>query len=152
MTVLYILQYLVTNQSKNLKDILIWNKQAVSQISKGVMAKGWEYVFIFGQDNTIDFKENNFPDNNYVPNRQTWFKSESIPEHHATFPMELPRYFTQHFAPPNGIVLDPFLGSGTTCVAAKMEGRKYIGIEISEEYCKIAKERIASAPTPLFVN
>jgi DNA modification methylase len=40
------------------------------------------------------------------------------------------------------IVLDPFMGSGTTCVAAKHLGRNFIGIEISPEYCKIAKERL----------
>ena len=40
------------------------------------------------------------------------------------------------------IILDPFVGSGTTCVAAKQLGRKYIGIEISPEYCKIAEDRL----------
>lgn len=41
-----------------------------------------------------------------------------------------------------GVVLDPFMGSGTTLVAAKKLNRKYIGIEISEEYCKITKARL----------
>ena len=42
----------------------------------------------------------------------------------------------------NGVVLDPFMGSGTTLVAAQRLGRRAVGIEISEEYCKIAVERI----------
>jgi len=43
----------------------------------------------------------------------------------------------------DGIVLDPFLGSGTTAVAAKQLGRKFIGIEIEPKYCEIAKQRLA---------
>jgi DNA modification methylase len=45
------------------------------------------------------------------------------------------------------IILDPFCGSGTTCVAAKMLGRRYIGIDISPEYCKIAEERLKAVDT-----
>lgn len=40
------------------------------------------------------------------------------------------------------VILDPFVGSGTTCVAAKRLGRKYIGFEINEKYYKIAKDRL----------
>ena len=43
---------------------------------------------------------------------------------------------------PNDTVLDPFCGSGTTCVAAKQLGRKYIGIEIKPDYCKVAEDRL----------
>ena len=45
------------------------------------------------------------------------------------------------------IILDPFCGSGTTCVAAKMLGRSYIGIDISDEYCQIARERLRAVDT-----
>jgi len=41
-----------------------------------------------------------------------------------------------------GIVLDPFVGSGTTCIAAKMLNRRFIGIELNEEYAKIASARL----------
>jgi site-specific DNA-methyltransferase (adenine-specific) len=52
--------------------------------------------------------------------------------------------------PTGGIVLDPFAGSGTTCMAAKKTGRNYIGIELEEEHAKIAEARVGSIQKPLF--
>ena len=46
--------------------------------------------------------------------------------------------------PKGGIILDPFLGSGTVGFVALIQERKYIGIELNEEYCKLAKKRIES--------
>ncbi len=48
------------------------------------------------------------------------------------------------------IILDPFVGSGTTCEVAKRLGRRYIGIDISEKYCQIARNRIRDTEKPLF--
>lgn len=62
--------------------------------------------------------------------------------HPATFPEQIPYDFIQCFCPIGGLVLDPFNGSGTTCVAAANLSRKYIGIDISQEYCDIAEQRI----------
>lgn len=62
--------------------------------------------------------------------------------HSATFPIALPEWFIKLFTKDGDVVLDPFNGSGTTCVAAKRLNRHYIGIDISQEYCKLAEERI----------
>lgn len=65
-------------------------------------------------------------------------------QHPATFPNQLPYDFIQCFCPSGGVVLDPFVGSGTTTVAAKNLGYKYIGIDIAPEYCAIAEKRMES--------
>ena len=63
--------------------------------------------------------------------------------HHPTVkPTTLMRYLVRLVTPPNGIVLDPFAGSGSTLVAATLEGFSSIGIEITEEYIPIIKARI----------
>jgi DNA modification methylase len=70
--------------------------------------------------------------------------------HPAVFPDQIPLDFIQCFCPPGGIVLDPFMGSGSTAVAAKRLGRNYIGFDISQEYCEIARARIQQVTPPLF--
>lgn len=62
--------------------------------------------------------------------------------HSAAFPVPLPTWFIKLFTQPGDTVLDPFIGSGTTVVAAKQLGRYYVGIDISEEYCQMAKKRV----------
>mgnify|MGYP000051509451 CR=1 FL=1 len=63
--------------------------------------------------------------------------------HSAVFPLELPTWFIKLFTQAGDVVLDPFLGSGTTAVAAIQQGRQYIGIEMNPDYCQLAEERIA---------
>jgi len=62
--------------------------------------------------------------------------------HPAPFPVELPRRCIEMYSFAGDVVLDPFNGSGSTCVAAKMTGRTFVGIDLSEEYCAIAQKRI----------
>jgi DNA modification methylase len=64
--------------------------------------------------------------------------------HFATFPVELVKPCILAGCRENGIVLDPFFGSGTVGAAALMLGRKYVGIELNPEYCTLAKNRIAA--------
>ena len=65
--------------------------------------------------------------------------------HPTVKPLALMRYLVRLVTPPNGTVLDPFLGSGTTAIAAIQEGFDWIGIEREAEYCDIAEARIAAA-------
>ncbi len=62
-------------------------------------------------------------------------------KHPATFPEKLAEDHIKSWSNEGDLVLDPMCGSGTTCKMAKLNNRNYIGIDISEEYCKISKER-----------
>lgn len=79
--------------------------------------------------------------------RTTWsINSKSYREaHFATYPIELIEVPISAGCPLNGIVLDPFMGSGTTGVVAKKQGKKYIGIELNPEYIDIANKRISES-------
>ena len=64
--------------------------------------------------------------------------------HPTVKPTKLIEYLVTLITPPNGIVLDPFMGSGTTAIAALSTGRSFIGIELNEGYVEIARRRVAS--------
>jgi site-specific DNA-methyltransferase (adenine-specific) len=66
-------------------------------------------------------------------------------DHEAKFPIELPRRFIRLFTDPGDLVLDPFMGSGTTGIAASTTGRDYIGFELDSAYAALARKRIAQA-------
>ena len=63
-------------------------------------------------------------------------------EHPAMFPEELPRRLMKLFSYKNDIVLDPFNGAGTTSLVAWKQGRRFVGIDISEQYCNMALKRL----------
>ncbi len=69
-------------------------------------------------------------------------------QHSAVFPRELPEWFIKLFTQPGDWVLDPFVGSGTTCMVAKELGRNSIGIEIKEDYYQLAAANIDLVQRP----
>ncbi len=72
------------------------------------------------------------------------FSTESAKrvKHPAPFPVELPRRCIEMYSFAGDVVLDPFLGSGSTAIAAIRTGRRYVGVDISQEYCDISQSRI----------
>ena len=78
-----------------------------------------------------------------LPGNVLYTATESSNKNHsATFPIDLPAWFIKIFSLEGDVILDPFIGSGTTAVAAVKLNRHYIGIEINEEFCKNARERV----------
>jgi site-specific DNA-methyltransferase (adenine-specific) len=78
--------------------------------------------------------------------------NRAAPNNHPTVkPTDLMRYLCRLVTPPGGVVLDLFMGSGSTLKAAELEGFSAIGIELSAEYIAIAQRRIA-ADAPLFAS
>ncbi len=71
-------------------------------------------------------------------------------EHLATFPEDMAKDHILSWSNPNDLVLDPMCGSGTTLKQCKNLKRRFIGIDISPEYCKISEKRLAQIEQPLF--
>jgi len=78
----------------------------------------------------------------YLSNVIETSADNSSKNHSAIFPIELPSWFIRLFTLENDVILDPFLGSGTTAVAASLNNRRYLGIELKKEYFDEAKKNI----------
>jgi len=76
-----------------------------------------------------------------------YYFNEERYNHPCHAPLKLMQKLVTCSSLENKLILDPFCGSGTTCVAAKMLGRRYIGIDISPEYCEIARKRLRAVDT-----
>jgi len=85
-----------------------------------------------------------------IPSHLREFFEPINTDHFAIFPQALLDIPIRFGCPKGGLVLDPFIGSGTTAVAAKKLGKNYLGIELNEKYIKIAEARIKAVPQSLF--
>jgi site-specific DNA-methyltransferase (adenine-specific) len=114
--------------------------------------QGTEHILIFKKGKQRkDIQEKRKNKNNLIPKNKyfeytqpIWrIKGERLDEHCAPFPEELPKRLISLFSFENDLVLDCFMGSGTTGVASLKLGRRFIGIEINKEYFEIARKRIS---------
>ena len=118
-----------------IKNMLIWEKNNTSMGDlKGDFAPKYEMIiFIHKGRRLINGKR----DSNILKFSRTGNKL-----HPTQKPVDLLEYLLTKFSDEGGVILDPFMGSGSTGVAAKNLNRKFIGIEMDENYFNIAKERI----------
>lgn len=117
------------------RQIIIWKRKGGINFNPGYFLPTYEVIYLIAKPN---FKL--APKANAVGD--VWeFTQESKNIHPAPFPIPLiERIISSTTA---NIILDPFSGSGTTAVVAKKLGRKYIGIDISQEYCEFSRKRIS---------
>lgn len=119
--------------------------------SNPVLRDVHEYILVFSK-NTFkrkrERKDNTISRDEFLEwTKSVWiFPAVSAKKvgHPAPFPEELPHRLIQLYSFVGDVVLDPFAGSGTTCLAATVDNRHFIGYEIDEEYVRLARDRIAS--------
>lgn len=79
-----------------------------------------------------------------------WFGGDDTTEHSAPFPEKLAEDHILSWSNPGDVILDPFVGSGTTPKMAIKHGRRFIGVDISQEYCDLSRRRIGAVDVDMF--
>ncbi len=141
---------------------VIWDKSASAggscawgswmSASNPVLRDFHEYILIFSKESYSKDKKQEKRDTIEHDEFIQWTKSIwTFPAvnakkigHPAPFPVELPHRLIKLYSYEGDVVLDPFVGSGTTCLAAIQNNRKYIGYDIKKEYIELAEKRISN--------
>jgi site-specific DNA-methyltransferase (adenine-specific) len=139
---------------------VIWNKAASASSSTAwgswrsasnpTLRDVHEYILIFSKDTyrreKIEDRPNTISKDDFLEfTKSVWtFPAEPAKKvgHPAPFPIELPYRLTQMYTYEGEVVLDPFMGSGQTAIAAKRAGRHYVGYEVDPGYVELAQARI----------
>ena len=139
---------------------IIWDKAASASTSTAwgswqsatnpTLRDTHEYILVFSKGSfrrdKMDGRRSTIAKEEFLEfTKSVWgIPSESAKKvgHPAPFPVELPYRLIQLYTFSDEIVLDPFMGSGQTALAALKAGRHYMGYELSEEYCRLAERRI----------
>lgn len=116
------------------RQVIIWDRKSGMNFQGSFFIPSYEVIYLICRS---WFKLSK----NRINYRDVWvFPPENDSDHPAPFPVALPQRCID--STDAKVILDPFMGSGTTAVAAIRAGREWIGIEKSEKYCEMARERI----------
>lgn len=121
------------------RQIIIWRRKGGINFNPGYFLPTYEVIYLIAKPKfKLVPKANAFGD--------VWeFTQETKNEHPAPFPVSLIERCIS--STPAKTVLDPFMGSGTTAVAARNLGRDFVGIELSPDYCEMAEKRLSNGVT-----
>jgi DNA modification methylase len=143
-----------------LRSDIIWHKPNCQPESvKDRVTVSHEYLFMFSKSENYYFDQDAIKeptaDGKGRKNKRTVWQINTEPfkeAHFAVFPQALVRPCILAGSPKGGLVLDPFLGSGTVGLVAIETGRRCVGIEVKADYVNIAKQRLLGASLPLFTE
>jgi len=134
---------------ENYKDTFIWHKVNPNpSMNDKAPTRDYEYIYCISKDrpdvSVFDHSvfHNVMGHDNIKLTLYLQSNATSSIGHNFGYPIKLPQYFVDNFSFESDLILDPFMGSGTTAIACLKTGRKFIGCEISGEYCDMANKRI----------
>jgi DNA modification methylase len=136
--ILYLLNYF-KNKGANF-EILTWNKTNPTPMTNNTYLPDIEYCLYF-REVGIKLNEGYFLKSKWYLSQKN-ITDKAVFDHPTIKPLELVKRHIQHTTQEKDIILDPFIGSGTTAVACKELNRQFIGIEINEKWHKVATDRL----------
>ena len=145
---------LLYNYLNIFKNIIFWHKTTVKPTPHfGMINSAVELILCFGDGDNV-FKNPQFSPGSYYNfiEGKSGFNNEFANLHRATFPVYLPENIINNFSNKNSIILDCFLGTGTTMVAAHQLNRRCYGIEIEPVYCQIIIDRMRKLDDSLIIK
>lgn len=122
------------------RGIVPWNKTEATRPQKGWFRSQCEYVIVGAKGKPASYGQPDFP---CLPGFYVC-PVERNGVHQTQKPVSIMRWLAQ-LVPVGGLILDPFAGSGSTGVGAKLEGRRFLGFEAVPHYAQVARDRIAAA-------
>jgi site-specific DNA-methyltransferase (adenine-specific)/modification methylase len=146
---------ILTNTPFTIADVIVWKKRSAlpNNCSPNKLTRIWEFVFVLCRRSEKSTFNCNKKVHSYRKTGQASYENifnfieaknndGACPYNKATYSTELCEKLLSLYCPENGVVYDPFMGSGTTAVACKKMGLNYIGSEISENQCSWAENRL----------